>query len=101
MGVIPVVGLPDYGSASAATVSCFVEAVCGGLCEFGFILVEGHAVDPALVQRVYGHFESFFGQDAGQSRQLDPDILLNPSSPPPPSLHLLESLYKLTSVASI
>ena len=69
MGVIPVVGLPDYGSASAATLSCFVEAVCGGLCEFGFILVEGHAVDPALVQRVYGHFESFFGQDEGVKRE--------------------------------
>ena len=65
MGVIPVVGLPDYGSASAAIRSRFVEAVCGGLREFGFILVEGHAIDPELIRRVYAHFAGFFAQNEG------------------------------------
>ena len=65
MGVIPVVGLPDYGSASVAIRSRFIEAVCGGLREFGFILVEGHAIDPELIRRVYAHFAGFFGQNEG------------------------------------
>jgi len=63
MGAIPVVDLRDYRSGPAAARARFVEILRGGLCEFGFAVVEGHAIDPGLIRRAYSHFEAFFAQD--------------------------------------
>jgi isopenicillin N synthase-like dioxygenase len=60
MGSIPVVDLGDYRVGSSRARSGFLEAVCAGLREFGFIVVEGHSIDSELIRRVGCHFESFF-----------------------------------------
>jgi isopenicillin N synthase-like dioxygenase len=69
MGAIPVVDLQDYRSGSSEARTRFSETLCSGLCEFGFTVVEGHAIDPELIRRVYAHFERFFAQDEELKRE--------------------------------
>ena len=57
---IPKLDLRDFRSPEAATRGRFAEELRDGLCTFGFVVLEGHAIAPELVRRVYGHFERFF-----------------------------------------
>lgn len=69
MGSIPVVDLQSYRSGGGAARERFVATLRSGLCEFGFIGVEGHDIDPGLIRRVYGHFERFFAQGSEEKRE--------------------------------
>ncbi len=69
MGAIPVVDLRDYRSGSGAARTRFFETLCSGLCEFGFTVVYGHAIDSELIRRVYALFECFFAQDEESKRE--------------------------------
>ena len=69
MGAIPIVDLRDYRSGSDAAQTRFVETLRSGLSEFGFTVVEGHAIDPDLIRRVYSHFEAFSGQGEESKRE--------------------------------
>jgi len=69
MGAIPIVDLRDYRSGSDAAQTRFVETLRSGLSEFGFTVVEGHAIDPDLIRRVYSHFEAFFGKGEESKRE--------------------------------
>ena len=50
---IPTVDLNDYTSGGGAARSRLIETLGGGLTEFGFLNVEGHGIDPALIRRTY------------------------------------------------
>jgi isopenicillin N synthase-like dioxygenase len=57
---IPTVDLSDSTSRGAAARSRLIETVGGGLCELGFLNVEGHGIDPALIRRSYELWQRFF-----------------------------------------
>lgn len=57
---IPVLSL-DACRAPAGTARDRADRILGeALVEFGFLTVEGHGIDQALIRRVYEHFERFF-----------------------------------------
>ncbi|HEX4495528.1 MAG TPA: 2-oxoglutarate and iron-dependent oxygenase domain-containing protein [Thermoanaerobaculia bacterium] len=57
---IPTVDLSDSTSRGAAARSRLIETVGGGLCELGFLNVEGHGIDPALIRETYALWQGFF-----------------------------------------
>jgi len=61
---IPTLDLQELRSGSAASRARFAAELREALCTFGFVVVEGHAVAPELVRRVYAHFERFFASPA-------------------------------------
>lgn len=58
---IPVVDLGDYKGAASAH-ERFVTTLGDALCDFGFVLVEGHGIEPHLIGRVYRGFDRFFAK---------------------------------------
>jgi isopenicillin N synthase-like dioxygenase len=57
---IPTVDLNDYTSGAAATRARLIATLGGGLQEFGFLNVEGHGVDAALIRSTYDLWQRFF-----------------------------------------
>jgi len=57
---IPVVNLEHYRSGTAEERARFVQVYGEGLREFGFVTVNNHGVDDALIRRTYGHLEAFY-----------------------------------------
>jgi isopenicillin N synthase-like dioxygenase len=54
------------GGSGSAGVAATVGA---GLREFGFVNVEGHGIEPALIREVYGHWERFFALPEAAKRR--------------------------------
>jgi isopenicillin N synthase-like dioxygenase len=59
---IPTLDLSRYRRGKDGERAQFADALRDGLCEFGFVVVEGHAIEPGLVRSVYGKFEDFFSR---------------------------------------
>ena len=57
---IPTIDLDDYRDGDSAARSRMVRTLGEGLTEFGFLNVEGHGVDAALVRRAYDLWRRFF-----------------------------------------
>ncbi|MEM6454799.1 MAG: 2-oxoglutarate and iron-dependent oxygenase domain-containing protein [Acidobacteriota bacterium] len=57
---IPTIDLADFHHADPNQRSAFVRTLGEGLEHFGFLTVEGHGVDHAVIRRVYEAFETFF-----------------------------------------
>ncbi len=68
MNSIPVVNLADDESPDARVRNRSANTLRDALCRLGFVRVEGHGLDPALIRRVYGHFERFFSMDDAAKR---------------------------------
>jgi len=63
---IPTLDLGTYRRGDAALRARFAGDLCDALRAVGFVTLEGHGIDPALVRRVYGHFERFFSGPEGE-----------------------------------
>src|SRR4028119_1631898 len=57
---VPVVNLSDYRSGSPEQRARFIQVFGDALKEFGFVSVEGHGIDDALIRRTYTDVERFF-----------------------------------------
>ncbi|NOK39170.1 isopenicillin N synthase family oxygenase [Corallococcus exercitus] len=57
---IPTVNLSHYRSGTPEERARFVQVFGDALKEFGFVTVEGHGVDDALIRRTYTDVERFF-----------------------------------------
>ncbi|HEY9722658.1 MAG TPA: 2-oxoglutarate and iron-dependent oxygenase domain-containing protein [Oscillatoriaceae cyanobacterium] len=57
---IPVINLQDYMHGSPEAQQRFVKTWGDGLREFGFVAVEGHPIDRALIRRAYDLFAQYF-----------------------------------------
>jgi len=57
---IPSVNLDDYRSGTSEQRARMVETLGGGLVEFGFLNVEAHGIEPALIRRTYDLWKQFF-----------------------------------------
>jgi isopenicillin N synthase-like dioxygenase len=59
---IPTVDLSDFQAGPPGTKARdrMVQTLGDGLVEFGFLNVEGHGVDPALIRRAYALWQQFF-----------------------------------------
>jgi isopenicillin N synthase-like dioxygenase len=69
---IPTVDLADFTSGTpgnAASRSRFVATLGAGLSDFGFLNVEGHGIDPALIREVYALWQRFFALPEEVKRQ--------------------------------
>jgi isopenicillin N synthase-like dioxygenase len=58
---IPTIDLRDAGDRQAAGHSDAVKTLGQGLQKFGFVILDGHGVEPALVHSAYDAFQRFFG----------------------------------------
>lgn len=68
---IPVVTLSDYTHGSPEARQRFVQTFGDGLKEFGFITLQGHGVDHALIQEAYQVFQDFFALDVETKRKYE------------------------------
>jgi isopenicillin N synthase-like dioxygenase len=66
---IPTVDLRDSTSGGAAARSRLIETVGGGLSDLGFLNVEGHGIDPALIRGTYELWQRFFALSAEVKRR--------------------------------
>jgi isopenicillin N synthase-like dioxygenase len=66
---VPVVDLDDYISCDTTGRVEIVDTLGDGLRELGFLVVEGHGIDPALIRRSYELWQSFFTLDETAKRQ--------------------------------
>lgn len=66
---IPVVDLRSFDDPTART--DFVNAIGDSVRNFGFVAVEGHGVESALIERNYQLFEEFFALDEAVKRQYE------------------------------
>jgi len=57
---VPVISLQDYRSADPSRRSRFIQGLGEGLCQYGFITLEHHGVDHALIRKAYRLFHEFF-----------------------------------------
>ena len=57
---IPVVNMRHYTHGTPEERAAFVKVWSEGLIEFGFVTVEGHPVDQALIRSVYDMWKQFF-----------------------------------------
>ncbi len=57
---IPRVNLDDYRLGTGAERAKMIETLGGALVEFGFLNVEAHGIDPALIGKTYGLWKRFF-----------------------------------------
>src|SRR5687768_9981039 len=57
---IPVINLDDYLHGSSEAKARFVQTWGDGLIEFGFVAVEGHPIDQALIRKTYDQFRQFY-----------------------------------------
>lgn len=58
---IPHINMRDYRGGDDARHREFVRTLGSGLQEFGFLTVEGHGLDPAMIRKTYDGFKRFFG----------------------------------------
>jgi isopenicillin N synthase-like dioxygenase len=61
---IPVINLKDYMHGDAAAKAAFVKTWGDGLKEFGFVAVEGHPIDRALIRKTYDLYQQYFALPA-------------------------------------
>jgi len=66
---IPTIDLGDFTSGDSERRNHFVQTIGNGLLDCGFIKLEGHDVDPALIRSGYDAFESFFALDEETKKQ--------------------------------
>ena len=71
---IPTVDLNDYTSGGAAARSRLIETLGGGLSEFGFLNVEGHGIDPALIRTTYDLWKRFLALPDDVKRHYAGDV---------------------------
>jgi isopenicillin N synthase-like dioxygenase len=57
---IPLVNLSHYRSGNPEERARFVQVFGEGLKEFGFVSIEGHGIEDALIRRTYADVERFF-----------------------------------------
>lgn len=57
---IPVVNLEHYLSGTPSERARFIQVYGDGLREFGFVTVNNHSVDDALIRRTYERLEAFY-----------------------------------------
>lgn len=60
---IPVVTLSDYTHGTPEQRRKFIKTFGDGLKEFGFITLQGHAIDHDLIRKAYALFQEFFSLD--------------------------------------
>jgi isopenicillin N synthase-like dioxygenase len=66
---VPTIDLSDYTSCDTTSHWRAVETLGDGLTEFGFLVVEGHCVEPSLIRRAYDLWQRFFALDEAAKRQ--------------------------------
>lgn len=66
---IPVVNLNDYINGSPEAKARFVQTWGDGLVKFGFVAVEGHPIDHALIRKTYALFEEFYALPSAVKKQ--------------------------------
>lgn len=57
---VAVVDMRCYAQGSAGEKSDFVQTLGESIQEFGFVVVEGHGIDPDLIQKAYAQIKAFF-----------------------------------------
>jgi Isopenicillin N synthase and related dioxygenases len=68
---IPVVTLSDYTHGSPEARQRFIQTFGDGLKEFGFITLQGHAIDHTLIRKAYELFQEFFSMDLATKKRYD------------------------------
>lgn len=68
---IPHIHLADFHSSDENKRKQLIKTLGDGLCEFGFVTVGGHGVDPALYQSAYEQFKKLFSMGEEVKRQYD------------------------------
>ncbi len=68
---IPVVNLSQYRSGSPKERAEFVKVFGDGLKEFGFVTVEQHGIEDALIRRAYADVEQFFALPVEAKRRYE------------------------------
>jgi isopenicillin N synthase-like dioxygenase len=66
---VPTFDLSDYTSCDTSLRSTAICTLGEALVDTGFVLVEGHQVDPRLVGDVYDHWQRFFALDDSGKRR--------------------------------
>jgi isopenicillin N synthase-like dioxygenase len=66
---IPVVNINDYLHGSPEAKARFVQTWGDGLKKFGFVAVEGHPIDHALIRKTYAQFEEFYALPTATKKQ--------------------------------
>jgi isopenicillin N synthase-like dioxygenase len=66
---VPTIDLSDYTSCDTTSHWRAVETLGGGLTEFGFLVVEGHGIEPRLIRQAYDLWQRFFALDEAAKRQ--------------------------------
>jgi isopenicillin N synthase-like dioxygenase len=66
---VPLVDLSHYTRGTAKEQARFVQIFGEGLREFGFVSVENHGVDQALIRRTYADVAAFFDLPADHKRR--------------------------------
>jgi isopenicillin N synthase-like dioxygenase len=61
---VPTLDLSDYTSCDTSLRSRAIRKMADSLKEFGFLIVEGHAIDSQLIRDVYAGWQRFFALDA-------------------------------------
>jgi isopenicillin N synthase-like dioxygenase len=57
---IPTLNLRGYRRGTPIERAQFARELRDGLCELGFVALEGHGIDPVLIRSVFRRFETFF-----------------------------------------
>ncbi|MNK76813.1 Deacetoxycephalosporin C hydroxylase [compost metagenome] len=68
---IPVVTLSDYTHGSPEARQRFIQTFGDGLKEFGFITLQGHAIDHTLIRKAYELYQEFFSMDLATKKRYD------------------------------
>ncbi len=68
---VPHIHLQDYHEGDEVAKQHLIQTLGDGLCEFGFLTVGGHGVDPGLIQRSYELFQQFFALDEDVKKKYD------------------------------
>lgn len=68
---VPLVNLSHYTSGTLSERDTFVKVFGDSLREFGFVTVEGHGVDAALIRRTYADLSKFFALPKDVKKQYD------------------------------
>lgn len=68
---IPRIRLEDYHSSDPAVKQAMIDTLGKGLCEFGFVKVTAHGVDPELYKSAYDLYRSLFALDESAKQKYD------------------------------
>ncbi len=68
---IPVIDLRDYTHGTAEQKGRFVQTWGEGLRDFGFVAIEGHTIETAVIKKTYRLFQELFALPLEQKKQYE------------------------------